>query len=435
MTNLLGNAVKYTKKGGVVLSVGKGANDEVLNGGIIHLVLSVKDTGIGIKKEDIEKLFKKFERVDLQQNSTVEGSGLGLAITKNLLELMNGSITVESVYGEGSTFTVSLPQKVVSTEAVGDFKMKFEKSVQETELYHEAFRAPDAHILIVDDTRMNLTVAVGLLKKTQIEIDTAASGLEAIELCKTIRYDLILMDQRMPGIDGTETMNRIKKQENGANVDTTFICLTADAVSGARNHYLSEGFTDYLTKPIDSKALEKMLMKYLPDEKIIDYSEFKDNAKVENKPNTGDEYDLMRKAGIDIESGLRFCQNDRDLYKSIITDYALSSDEKIKNITDFFNQEDWKNYAICVHALKSTSKTIGADDLSSKAQALELAANNNDGSVIKQGHEEMLNKYKETIKAIKDAFPSEALKENDEVLEFSPEDDDEVLEFSPDDEE
>ena len=435
MTNLLGNAVKYTKKGGVVLSVGKGANDEVLNGGIIHLVLSVKDTGIGIKKEDIEKLFKKFERVDLQQNSTVEGSGLGLAITKNLLELMNGSITVESVYGEGSTFTVSLPQKVVSTEAVGDFKMKFEKSVQETELYHEAFRAPDAHILIVDDTRMNLTVAVGLLKKTQIEIDTAASGLEAIELCKTIRYDLILMDQRMPGIDGTETMNRIKKQENGANVDTTFICLTADAVSGARNHYLSEGFTDYLTKPIDSKALEKMLMKYLPDEKIIDYSEIKDNAKVENKTNTGDEYDLMRKAGIDIESGLRFCQNDRDLYKSIITDYALSSDEKIKNITDFFNQEDWKNYAICVHALKSTSKTIGADDLSSKAQALELAANNNDGSVIKQGHEEMLNKYKETIKAIKDAFPSEALKENDEVLEFSPEDDDEVLEFSPDDEE
>ena len=433
MTNLLGNAVKYTKKGGVTLTVGIDKNDTVVKDGIIHLILSVKDTGIGIKKEDIDKLFEKFERVDLQQNSTVEGSGLGLAITKNLLELMNGSVTVESVYGEGSTFTVTLPLRVVSIETVGDFKMKFEKSVQETELYHESFRAPDAHILIVDDTRMNLTVAVGLLKKTQIEIDTASSGFEAIELCKTIRYDLILMDQRMPGLDGTETMNCIKSEENGANVSTTFICLTADAVSGARSHYLSEGFTDYLTKPIDSKALEKMLMKYLPIEKIIDSSEFTCDTLEKANEDKNDEYELMRKAGIDINSGLRFCQNDKDLYKSIIIDYAVSSNEKIKNIIDFFGQEDWKNYATCVHALKSTSKTIGADDLSSKAQALELAANNNDVKTIMDGHEGMLNKYKETVKAIEDTFPNEIEQNNDDVLEFSPEEDD-VLEFSPDDE-
>lgn len=434
MTNLLGNAVKYTKQGGVTLTIGKDKNDSVVKDGIIHLILSVKDTGIGIKKEDIDKLFKKFERVDLQQNSTVEGSGLGLAITKNLLELMNGTVSVESVYGEGSTFTVTLPQKVVSIEAVGDFKMKFEKSVQETELYHESFRAPDAHILIVDDTRMNLTVAVGLLKKTQIEIDTAASGMEAIELCKTIRYDLILMDQRMPGLDGTETMNRIKKQESGANANTIFICLTADAVSGARSRYLSEGFTDYLTKPIDSKALEKMLMKYLPSEKIIDSSEFKDKVIEKTTEVINDEYESMRKVGIDINAGLRFCQNDKDLYKSILIDYAVSSDEKVKNIANYFGQEDWKNYAIFVHALKSTSKTIGADDLSSKAQALELAANNNNIKTIMQGHDEMLSKYKETVKAIKDAFPNDTEQNNDDVLEFSPEEEDDVLEFSPDDE-
>ena len=434
MTNLLGNAVKYTKQGGVTLTIGKDKNDSVVKDGIIHLILSVKDTGIGIKKEDIDKLFKKFERVDLQQNSTVEGSGLGLAITKNLLELMNGTVSVESVYGEGSTFTVTLPQKVVSIESVGDFKMKFEKSVQETELYHESFRAPDAHILIVDDTRMNLTVAVGLLKKTQIEIDTAASGMEAIELCKTIRYDLILMDQRMPGLDGTETMNRIKKQESGANVSTIFICLTADAVSGARSHYLSEGFTDYLTKPIDSKALEKMLMKYLPSEKIIDSSEFNDKVIEKTTEVINDEYESMRKVGIDINAGLRFCQNDKDLYKSIIIDYAVSSDEKVKNIANYFGQEDWKNYAIFVHALKSTSKTIGADDLSSKAQTLELAANNNDIKTIMQGHDEMLSKYKETVKAIKDAFPNDTEQNNDDVLEFSPEEEADVLEFSPDDE-
>ena len=434
MTNLLGNAVKYTKQGKVLLSITKGKDDVIVKDGIIHLVIAVKDTGIGIKEEDIEKLFKKFERVDLQQNSTVEGSGLGLAITKNLLELMNGTINVESVYGEGSTFTVTLPQKVVSIEAVGDFKMKFEKSVQETELYHESFRAPDAHILIVDDTRMNLTVAVGLLKKTQIEIDTASSGFEAIELTKTIRYDLILMDQRMPGIDGTETMNRIKAQEGGANNNTTFICLTADAVTGARNHYLSEGFTDYLTKPIDSKALEKMLMKYLPKEKVLDASQFKDDDVHDNKDNVLDEFAPMRKVNIDIETGLRFCQNDKELYKSIILDYALSSDEKINNIIDFFGKSDWKNYAICVHALKSTSKTIGATDLSSIAQRLELAANEGDTNTILKDHEEMLEKYKVVVQSIKDAFPNETVSSTDEILEFSPGDDDEVLEFSPEDE-
>ena len=165
MTNLLGNAVKYTKQGGVTLYIGKDPNDVLREGQTIHLIISVKDTGIGIRPEDIDKLFQKFERVDLQQNSTVEGSGLGLAITKNLLDLMHGSIKVESVYGEGSTFTVVLPQRIISVEAVGDFKMKFEKSVQEAEQYHESFRAPDVHILIVDDTRMNLMVATGLLKR------------------------------------------------------------------------------------------------------------------------------------------------------------------------------------------------------------------------------------------------------------------------------
>ena len=396
----------------------------------IHLIVSVKDTGIGIKKEDINRLFQKFQRVDLQQNSTVEGSGLGLAITKNLLELMHGTINVESVYGEGSTFTISIPQKVVSTEPVGDFKMKFEKSVQEAEVYHEAFRAPDAHILIVDDTRMNLTVAVGLLKKTQMIIDTAASGLEAIELAKTIKYDLILMDQRMPGMDGTETMKNIKAQEDGANKETPFICLTADAVSGARTHYLAEGFTDYLTKPIDSKALEKTLMKYLPEEKISTVSE-EEKTKKEQPISQDDEFAPMRAVGIDIETGLRFCQNDKDLYRSIILDYAQTSDEKIKNIVEYFNKEDWKNYGICVHALKSTSKTIGALELSEKALRLETAANENNASLIHKEHEKALEQYQEVIAAIRQVEPdAQGESQDDEALEFSPEED-EVLEFNP----
>ena len=429
MTNLLGNAVKYTKRGSVLLYVGKEAGDVIENGDTIHLVISVKDTGIGIKKEDIDKLFQKFERVDLQQNSTVEGSGLGLAITKNLLELMNGTIKVESVYGNGSTFTATIPQKVVSTEPVGDFKMKFEKSVQEADVYHEAFRAPDAHILIVDDTRMNLTVAVGLLKKTQMDIDTAASGLEAIGLTKTIKYDLILMDQRMPGMDGTETMKNIIVQEDGVNRETPFICLTADAVSGARTHYLAEGFTDYLTKPIDSKALERTLMKYLPKEKII--TDFKDEEAQEAFPEV-DEFEPMRLAGIDPDVGLRFCQGDKDLYRSIIIDYAQTSDEKMKNIVEYLAKEDWKNYAISVHALKSTSKTIGAGDLSDIALHLEMAANENDASLIRAEHDTMLDLYQKVVAAIRKAEPEaqSATKSEDEALEFSPDDDD-VLEFNP----
>ena len=432
MTNLLGNAVKYTKKGSVLLYVGKEAGDVIENGDTIHLVVAVKDTGIGIKQEDINKLFQKFERFDLQQNSTVEGSGLGLAITKNLLELMHGTIKVESVYGEGSTFTAVIPQKVVSTEPVGDFKMKFEKSVQEAEVYHESFRAPDAHILIVDDTRMNLTVAVGLLKKTQMDIDTAASGLEAIGLAKTIKYDLILMDQRMPGMDGTETMKNIKALESGVNKDTPFICLTADAVSGARTHYLAEGFTDYLTKPIDSKALERTLMKYLPEEKLITDFKTEEEEKAEESLPQADEFEPMRLAGIDPEVGLRFCQGDKDLYRSIIVDYAQTSDEKMKNIIDYFSKEDWKNYAICVHALKSTSKTIGAAELSDSALRLEMAANESDASLIRAEHDSMLTQYQKAVAAIREAEPEaqKVTKQEDEALEFSPDDDD-VLEFKP----
>lgn len=430
MTNVLGNAVKYTKEGSVVLSVGMEKDTAVEQGGTINLVISVKDTGIGIRKEDMDKLFQKFERVDLKQNSTVEGSGLGLAITKNLLELMNGSISVESVFGIGSVFTVVLPQRVVSTEPVGDFRMKFEKSVQEAQVYRESFRAPDAHILIVDDTRMNLTVAVGLLKKTQMDIDTAASGAEAIELAKTIRYDLILMDQRMPGMDGTETMRRIKTQEGGANNSTPFICLTADAVSGARNRYLAEGFTDYLTKPIDSKALEAMLIKHLPDEKVC--AALSETEEAAHTQNESGEFAPLASAGIDTKTGLRFCQDDEALYRSILLDYAQNSDEKIKNLSDCFAAEDFKNYAIYVHSLKSTSKTIGALALSDCALRLENAANAGDGDVIRAEHDAMLAQYKDTVAAIRAALAEAgaSASQADDAIEFAPEGDN-ALEFSP----
>lgn len=212
---------------------------------------------IGIRPEDQEKLFTKFQRVDLQHNSTVEGTGLGLAITRSLLTLMGGEIHLESVYGEGSTFTVTVPQKIRNPEPIKDFHTCFRENMAGMRVYETSFLAPDAQILIVDDTRMNLTVAKALLKKTKTDITTAISGAEAVELAGMMPFDLILMDQRMPEMDGSEAMRLIRKQEGSPNRSTPIICLTADAVIGARERYLAQGFTDYLTKPIDSAALEK----------------------------------------------------------------------------------------------------------------------------------------------------------------------------------
>ncbi len=265
MTNILNNSVKYTRKGSVSLSV-RAENREEKN---MVLVTSVKDTGIGIKEEDLKRLFGKFERMDLEKNSSIEGTGLGLAITKSLIDMMGGRIEVESVYGQGSVFTIILPQDIVSDEPIGDFREKFRKSVSDMKAKKEIFHAPKAKVLIVDDTKTNIIVAKGLLRKTEINIDTAESGDQAIGLASVNVYDIIFMDQRMPGMDGLTAMREIKKDEEGINKNTPVICLTADAVSGAKERYIADGFNDYLTKPIDSSALEAMVFKYLPKEKVV----------------------------------------------------------------------------------------------------------------------------------------------------------------------
>ncbi len=269
ITNILANAVKYTDKGSVRLTVRGAVESKNEPGGVLNLMIEVKDTGIGMKKEDIDKLFAKFQRLDLDHNSTIEGTGLGLAISRQLMTMMGGNIKVESEYGTGSVFTIEIPQDIVSNEPVGDFKTRFEKDIVEAKSGEEEFTAPDAHILVVDDTRVNLTVAAGLLKKTGIKIDTAGSGYEATEKTLEKTYDLILMDQRMPGMDGTEALKILREQEEGRNHGTPVICLTADAIIGAKERYIAEGFTDYLPKPINKHELLQTMLKYLPHDKII----------------------------------------------------------------------------------------------------------------------------------------------------------------------
>ena len=237
-------------------------------------------------------------------------------------------------------------------------------------------------------------------------------------------------------------MNHIKEQENGANRDTRFICLTADAVSGARKRYLSEGFTDYLSKPIDSKALEAMLMKYLPDDKVIKVTDKEEetpapevNAPATEKaaPSAPKGFAPLTAVGIAPEVGMRFCQDDEDLYRSILHDYAQSAFEKLKNLSDYRAAEDWNNYTIIVHAVKSTSKTIGAAELSEMAQRLEAAANEGNAEVIRQNHNAMMDKYAAVVAAIRETDPDiEAPAESgEEAIEFAPEGEDEVLEFNP----
>lgn len=268
LINLLNNSVKYTKRGSVILSVNAYIRDVSEDNEIWDMIFSIEDTGIGIKQEDIDKLFDKFERVDLANNSSVEGTGLGLVIVKNLLDMMNGNVSVQSTYGQGSVFTVVLPQVVKSKELVGDFRAKSEQSIDSLKSKAEILYAPDAHILVVDDTHVNLTVVKGLLKNTGINIDTVDNGDDAIRMSEKNKYDIILMDSRMPVMDGTTAMNLIKSDEGNPNVNVPFICLTADAVDGARERYIADGFTDYLVKPMNSDALKSMLMRYLEKERV-----------------------------------------------------------------------------------------------------------------------------------------------------------------------
>ncbi|MBQ1571029.1 MAG: response regulator, partial [Clostridiales bacterium] len=343
LTNLLNNAVKYTEKGSVILKLrGKKQNENTL-----ILTIVVWDTGIGIKPEDKEQLFNKFERLEMDRNSTVEGTGLGLAITHNLIELMGGNIEVESEYGKGSIFTVNIPQKIVSGSTLGDLQTRLKDNAPGNRPYKESFRAPDATILIVDDTRINLTVAVNLLKNTKMKIDTATSGEEAVNMASKTRYDVIFMDQRMPGMNGTEAFHKIRETENGASKDVPVICLTADAVIGAKERYLSEGFSDYLTKPIDNFALENMLMKYLPEEKVELVNEEITEVS-EDERSVEEEFAVLRSVGIEPRAGLKYCQDDVFFYKALLAEYAYGELEKAHNLQKSYEAENWHDYSIYV---------------------------------------------------------------------------------------
>ena len=266
ITNILTNAIKYTNKGKVTLTVsGKQLSEEKT-----ELYVSVKDTGIGIRKEDIGHLFESFTRVEESRNRNIEGTGLGLSITMRLLNLMGSRLEVDSTYGEGSDFYFYLEQQRKDDKVVGEDIKKYCKKAKgiKGELSNE-FYAPLARLLVVDDNKVNLKVFKGLLKNNNMQIDTAMSGKECLELMKENHYHIVFLDHLMPDMDGVETLNQAKMLKNSKSQDAVMIVLTANAVAGAREKFLQEGFDDYLSKPISLPLLKEMILKYLPNELIM----------------------------------------------------------------------------------------------------------------------------------------------------------------------
>ena len=371
--NILSNAVKYTHQGQITFSVH--ANKLQDKPDSVKLRVSVADTGIGIKPEDLDRLFTAFERIEEKKNRNIEGTGLGMAIVQRFLAMMDSHLEVESEYGKGSVFSFELEQKVVNWEPIGDLEEAFRRSASERATYHEKFTAPDARVLVVDDTAVNLTVFASLLKRTGLQIDTAESGDKCIALFIKNHYDVIFLDHMMPDKDGIETLHEMKGITDTPNTGTPVICLTANAISGMREMYTNAGFDDYLTKPIDAERLETMLLQYLPKDKVFAASE----------PEETDDYALPEFLHdikeLDTDAGLEYCGDGED-YVMALQMYLDSAESKAEEIEKYWSERDIKNTTIKVHALKSASRAIGALELSEFAARLENAGNNGDSDTL-----------------------------------------------------
>ncbi|MCR4691987.1 MAG: response regulator [Lachnospiraceae bacterium] len=450
LINLLTNAAKYTAEGSITFSVKvlKKENKKVL------LHFSVKDTGIGIRKEDQKNLFSAFERVDLQKNRNIEGTGLGLAITLQILKMMGSNLSLESEYGKGSDFYFDIEQEVLDETPIGKVNILDEnRKMRDVSVFREDFTAPTARILVVDDVEMNLKVFKGLLRRSKIRIDTATSGAESIRMLQTWRYDCVFMDHLMPEMDGIQTLELIKKDPSVDSEKIPFIALTANAISGARSMYMQNGFSDYLTKPIDGFTLSDTLKKWLPKEKIkplpedvydMDADTYAPaDGHVANRKNSGDtadrdtcdestfdpddailefapsSFDLnaesgaedgrmdpselmsrLEEAGLSVSSAMGYTGGDSTLYAEILRDYTQAAPGRIAQLSDYYESEKWSDYEIVAHALKSTSRSIGAEGLSDLAKELEFAAKDGDDLRIKENHATFLKQYESLVKTI-----------------------------------
>lgn len=447
VVNLLTNAIKYTKEGFIKLTFDCEKQDD----NICRLIISVTDSGIGIKPENIDKIFSKFEGLELNQDIEIEGTGLGLSLTKRLVDMMGGKIVVQSKFGEGSTFTVLLNQKV-SEKTYEQLEAEMPKPIA------SSFVGNGQKILIVDDNAVNLKVALRLMREYNLNIETLTRGKECIaKIVAGNKYDLVMLDDMMPEMSGVETLNYLK-ENTSYNIPT--IALTANAISGMKEKYLELGFDDYLSKPIDKPVLEELLIKYLGNStstssnttevstqektEVVETKVEEVNPEPIEEPQveqvqetqpeivvqqpqpeaaaqqsepvveqapvqetedvafTGDTHseDFLRANGVDLEKAMEFL-GDMEMYDETVNDFLAEIDEKLANIEKFKTEQDMPNYAILVHSLKSDSKYIGLMDLADLAYKHEMASKGNDVEFVNSNYDELMTLAKKRVDMIK----------------------------------
>ena len=385
--NLLSNAVKYTEKGFIRLDVsGKGEKDNFI------LVLTVSDSGIGIKEEDKDRLFRKFERISSNRN--IEGTGLGLSITGNLVELMKGTITVESEYQKGSVFSVELPQGIIDETPIG----LYQSHENHTDITPDITKimVENVDVLVVDDNNMNLMVAKGLLKNSGMNVDTCGSGREMLDIITKKYYDVILLDHMMPEMDGIEAMKAARKLENNKCADTPIIVMTANAIKGVREQYIEAGFADYISKPVSGEQLVNTIANHIDKNKKSD---------VKQKPvKTRSMSDLPDLPEFDLKYAMNLV-GDKDILIEFLIDYAIyikGIGSKIIELMD-----DTNKFEILVHSIKSSSANVGALTISRLARLLEIAAKENNREKINTLTPVLLEELETHYNTLKSLIPQE----------------------------
>lgn len=414
LTNLLSNAIKYTDEGYISL---KAEMDE--REGRKCVCVSVSDTGIGIQEKEKKRIFENFERGSNARKSNKDGMGLGLAIVKQLTEALDGTLEVESIPGEGSTFYVTLPWVEVKDTDGAVYESGLEEIKAATdEAEHVHSLQPDIGtedafvldlsnktILAVDDNDLNLMVLTHLLKRTNVTLETVMDGKKAVEACACKTYDLLILDHMMPYPDGIETLRLIRSDPAGRNHYTNAIALTANAMKGAEEMYKKEGFADYLTKPIKSERLEHMLMQYIGAE----FDAGKNHTDAEDTQHYQNQMHILEKGGIDAENGLQYADGDMEFYQNLLTIFAKEKEEKEKDLnkalqelTDDNREENWNAFVIKAHGLKGEARGIGAVELGELFYQLEIAGKEKDSKVIEDIYPAAMEEWQRIVNVIKE---------------------------------
>ncbi len=402
LINLLNNAVKYTEQGGVMFHIRLVGIDN----NVATLEYSITDTGIGLKESSIEHLFDSFARFDSKRNAYIEGAGLGLSIVNGYVNLMGGTIKVDSIYGRGSTFTVTLTQEIVDDSPIN---MTSTAEQDNNSINIEELKFRDTNVLVTDDNHINLKVIKSTLEYYELTVDTATSGSEAIQMCQNKQYDLIFMDQMMPEMDGIEAMQQIRMLSSHYKIGASckIIALTANAILGVRDELLEKGFDEYLSKPLQFDKLEQILKQSLPENKIVSSSSTENHISftASSKQNVALLLeDLLPQ--INVSAGLALCRNNTDLYLEVLRMIYDSSDEQLGNLNILWEQKNYAKFIVEIHSMKAQLLNIGYTLLADDARALELAGKERRYEYIDAHLEDFVNFYNQLLKQLENVFAS-----------------------------